>query len=187
MQKSEISEIAEELRKTYGIVSPQKLCEYLGIGLAYMNLGTGSDCIKGLSRTDCRCSSIIINENLNEKQTAFTIYHEIGHILLGHTVKSTCACMSVFSRDETLNLEVEANEFVAEYLMDTEETLQVLKETDSFFEAASVMRVPPVIMDFKWRMLKARGLVTVDAPIYSRRECIKYDLFNGLDVDYFDF
>ena len=185
MHKSEISEIAEKLRKTYGIVSPQKLCEYLEIGLDYMDLGTGPDCIKGLSRTDCRCSAIIINKNLNKKQSDFTIYHEIGHILLGHTVKSTCACMAVLARNETLSLEVEANEFVAEYLMDTDETLRVLKETDSFFEAASVLRVPPVIMDFKWRMLKSRGLVTTDAPIYSRQECIKYDLFDGLDVDFF--
>jgi len=50
-------------------------------------------------------------------------------------------------------MEIEANEFVAEYLMDTNDKLGAVYNTDSFFEAASIMRVPPTIMDFKFRML----------------------------------
>ena len=49
--------------------------------------------------------------------------------------------------------EIEANEFIAEYLMDTEDTMSTLFETGNFFDSARILRVPPAIMDFKWRML----------------------------------
>ena len=80
---------------------------------------------------------------------------------------------SGFAYSLTSALENEANSFVAEYLLDTDETLMVLQESDTFQHAASRLHVPPEILDFKWRMLVSRSLLDRSSPCPARSDCLK--------------
>ena len=57
--------------------------------------------------------------------------------------------------------------------LDTEETMQILTEQNSFFVTASILEVPPEILDFKWRMLKYYGYLSGQSPISINSDCLK--------------
>ncbi len=95
-------------------------------------------------------------------------------IWLGHMDASVCTFHdSGFAYSLTSALENEANSFVAEYLLDTDETLMVLQESDTFQHAASRLHVPPEILDFKWRMLVSRSLLDRSSPCPVQSDCLK--------------
>ena len=50
--------------------------------------------------------------------------------------------------------------------------LDLLNGDMSFFQAAAILRVPPELLDFKFRVLKRQGYA-INAPIYSRSEFMK--------------
>lgn len=75
------------------------------------------------------------------------------------------------------------NMFVAEYLLDTDETMQVLTEQNSFFVTASILEVPPEILDFKWRMLKYYGYLSGQSPISVGSDCLKKMQVGGAGCD----
>ena len=123
-------------------------------------MGISADSIKGFVQYNNRCHCIVLNSDLTEQQHRFILFHEIGHVVLKYSQHSSVPYRNLFSAKETSAQEIEANEFVAEYLLNTKETLDTLKYTNSFFEAAMLLEVPPEIMDFKWRMLRYYQLVS---------------------------
>jgi len=75
------------------------------------------DGISGMQGTYKGRSFIRYNSGHSTKRNRFTVAHEIGHLLLGHT--------SICNRSTSLDpQEIEANEFAAELLM----PLQMLKK-----------------------------------------------------------
>ena len=69
--------------------------------------------------------------------------------------------------DTTDQKEYEANLFAAEFLMTDRDVLERLNADVSFFNAAALLRVPPELLDFKFRVLKRKGYKVVDPPITS--------------------
>ena len=52
-------------------------------------------------------------------------------------------------------------------ILPDDEVLRVLNEDRSFFQAAHILRVPPELLDFKFRILKRQGYA-LTPPLYSR-------------------
>lgn len=173
MKKETITETANELWRVCGTKDPRSLCKMLDIVYDEMPLGTDVDSIKGFVQKNNRSYCIILNSQMSRLQKYFILFHEIGHVVLKHAEYSPCTCRSLLSVKETSIKEIEANEFIAEYLLNTNETLRTLKETGNFYATAQIMNVPPTIMDFKWRMLLYYDLVSNESPIYSRSDCMK--------------
>ena len=59
-----------------------------------------------------------------------------------------------------------------EYLED-EDVLEMLNADMSFFQAAAELKVPPELLDFKFRMMKRSGVQIVDSPITSNSDFLK--------------
>jgi hypothetical protein len=51
--------------------------------------------------------------------------------------------------------------------------LNTLKEDVSFFDAASILNIPPELLDFKFRLMKRRGFKIVEPPITSTGDFLK--------------
>ena len=172
MKKEDITCAAHTLWEKFHERNPRRLCQLLDILIVDLPMGQAAHDIKGLIQKNSRCYCIVLNSDLPGWQQDLITFHEIGHSVLGHAERKICTCRNLFSRTENSIMEIEANEFVAEYLMDTDRTLELLQETGSFFSTASFLHVPPAIMDFKWRMLKYYELVSGESPFYSRSDCM---------------
>lgn len=70
-------------------------------------------------------------------------------------------------------MEYEANIFAAEFLMDDDDVLEKLNEDISFFGAASLLRVPPELLDFKFRLMKRNGYKLIDPPLMANSNFLK--------------
>lgn len=183
MTKREISNIAQKLRDKYDEINPEKLCQHLDIWYEYMPLGTNPHCLKGFISQSNRCYCIIINSDLPKQLQRIIMFHEIGHYALNHLQNTVCAFQDYAIYDNAATMENEANMFVAEYLLDTDETMQVLTEQNSFFGTASILEVPPEILDFKWRMLKYYGYLSGQSPISVGSDCLKKMQVGGTGCD----
>ena len=156
---------AARLRGHLGLTDPETICRALDLQILRLPLGTSRNSIKGFIQRSARCYTIVVNSDLSA---------EIGHYWLGHMDASVCTFHdSGFAYSLTSALENEANSFVAEYLLDTNETLMVLQESDTFQHAASRLHVPPEILDFKWRMLVSRSLLDRSSPCPVQSDCLK--------------
>ncbi len=174
IKKELITKTAQKLWDTYHERNPYKLCDLLGIRYDYMALGNEPDSIQACVVKNSRCYAAVINSDISRIKQCFALFLEISHVKLGHADQlGACTCNNLFSSKENSVMEIEANEFVAEYYMDTEETLDVLRETNDFFQTASIMHVPPAIMDYKYRMLKYYELISCECPIQTRSDCMK--------------
>ena len=67
--------------------------------------------------------------------------------------------------------------FAAEFLLPDDEVLEQLNDDVSFFGAASRLRVPPELLDFKFRVLKRKGYKVIDPPLMCQSNFLK-----GIDV-----
>ena len=63
--------------------------------------------------------------------------------------------------------EHEANVFAAELLLKDEDVLELLNDDTSFFSVASLLRVPPELLDFKFRIMKRKGYQFREPPMQS--------------------
>ena len=57
--------------------------------------------------------------------------------------------------------------FAAELLLKDEDVFELLNDDTSFFGVASILRVPPELLDFKFRVLKHKGYQFVEPPYQS--------------------
>ena len=173
MTNEEITRIARRLRSLHQTTSPEVLCRYLDILIDYFPRGKGPDAVKGLITRNSRCCVITINSDLPKRTQAIVLFHEIGHyVLRHHKRKQVCAFHDYGIFDNASELEDEANRFVAEYLLENNETLDVLQTSCDFFKAASILHVPKEILDYKMRMLKYYKLLNpefAECPVYSKR------------------
>ena len=78
----------------------------------------------------------------------------------------------------------EANCFAADYLLEDEDVLEMLNADMSFFQAAAELKVPPELLDFKFRMMKRSGVQIVDSPITSNSDFLKDIPTSGIIENY---
>ena len=163
----------KRLKKKYHESDPFKLCDAMGIILLDAPMGNYQGACKGFFLTQSRKRSITINSDLPEELQRIIVTHELGHAVLHAKAVGVKAFHDFELFDSTSLMEYEANIFAAEFLMDDDDVLEKLNEDISFFGAASLLRVPPELLDFKFRLMKRNGYKLIDPPLMANSNFLK--------------
>lgn len=168
-----ISNQVAKIKRKYDEHNPSRLASAMGIAVDYVDMGDFPKACKGFFIVHKRQKHITINNALSENIQSIILIHEIGHAVL-HYEKASCAAFHDFVLFDSANqMEYEANIFAAEFLLSDEDVLSVLNEDIFFFEAAKILRVPPELLDFKFRLMKRKGYKLIDPPISSTGDFLK--------------
>ncbi len=179
-----ICEQVQKLKRKYDESDPFKLCRDMGIKLLFSPMGKDETDCKGFFLVQSRIKSITINSDLSKDFQRIIAAHEIGHAIL-HKDKAGVKAFHEFGLfEDATTLEYEANIFAAELLLEDDDVLESLNDDLSFFQAASTLRVPAEILDFKFRTLKWKGYKLNDAPMYSAGNWLKDASDEGCFDDY---
>ena len=168
----------EELERKYGTRDLYELCDSLGIRIRKMDLKKK---LKGFFFYQSRIPNIVIDSNVNEVLERILIAHELGHAVLHKEIAMMVGFQEMEVFDSTSTTENEANLFSAELLLTDEEVLEQLEER-SFFQAAQALYVPAALLDYKFRAMCEKGLLsqTMD---YRHSKYLKEDL-GAYDASY---
>ncbi|MBQ6594759.1 MAG: ImmA/IrrE family metallo-endopeptidase [Clostridia bacterium] len=152
-----ISERVASIRKKYGERDLFRLCERMGITVILHDTPLSVSDFKGFSIIRSRIPIILLNSKMKEELMDTLLAHEIGHSVLHREL----AALRGFHDFDLFGMkdqcEYEANVFAAELLLDNDEVMDVLNQDVTFFGAAKLLRVPPELLDFKFRVLKHQG------------------------------
>ena len=101
--------------------------------------------------------------------------HELGHASLHDKLATMRGFQEMELFDMSAPAEYEANLFAAELIIPDEELLELLSNQDkSFFSIAKELYVPAQLLDFKFRMLKNKGL-RIESPYLAQADFLKKD------------
>ena len=167
----------DRLQRKYHQTDPFKMCDDMGIMVAFEPMGVYEGACKGFFLSQSRKRIITINADLPSHLHRLIAAHELGHAVLHRTAMGVNAFHDFELFDGTSTMEYEANVFAAELLLPNDDVLEQLNDDVSFFGAASRLRVPPELLDFKFRVLKRKGYKVIDPPIMSQSNFLK-----GIDV-----
>ena len=163
---------------------PFRLAAAMKIIVKRIPLGTASNCCKGFCMRESRKTCIVINCDLPEIIQQIILIHEIGHAVL-HQKTLQIKCFHDFELfDSVSQCEYEANCFAADYLLEDEDVMAMLNANISFFQAAAELKVPPELLDFKFRMMKRSGVQIVDSPITANSNFLKDIPTQGIVENY---
>lgn len=131
----------KNLEKKYGTRDPYNLCKRLKINIIYMDLGE----IKGIYKKVVTNKFIVINENLDEFCQKVVLAHELGHAILHHSKEiQALKDYDLFPRFSN-QIEVEANTFAAELLIDDD------FDNDEYIENPSIdIRILEQLKELKY-------------------------------------
>ena len=163
----------ERLKRKFHETDPFLLCDAMGIILLYEPMGTYPGACKGFFLAQSRKRSITVNSDLPEAIQRIIVTHELGHAVLHAKAVGVKAFHDFELFDSTSLMEYEANIFAAEFLMDDDDVLEKLNEDISFFGAASLLRVPPELLDFKFRLMKRNGYKLIEPPLMANSNFLK--------------
>jgi len=147
----------ERLKHKYGEDNPFCLANAMGIFVILEPMGTKPEGCKGFFLAQCRKKTITVNSDLPDSLRRIICIHEIGHAVLHAKQTGVCAFHDFSLFDGTSRAEYEANLFAAQYTLEDDIVLEMLNEDCFFFAAAARLRVPPELLDFKFRILKCKG------------------------------
>lgn len=172
MKRDYISEKVLVVQKKYGKSEPKKLAKDMGIIVSYESMGNSANSCKGFFVMFSRKKHITINSDIKEEVQRIILMHEIAHAILHFG--PLCSAFHDFNLFDSTDIkEYEANMFAADYLISDSEVFETLKEDVSFFDAASILNVPPELLDFKFRLMKRRGFKLVEPPMTSTGDFLK--------------
>ena len=166
-----IEEVVSKLIQKYKTRDPYELCDALGVRIRLKDLGTD---IKAYYFYHSRIRNIVLNNRVTEAFRRILVAHELGHDRLHQEI----AMLRGFQEVELFNVaqptEYEANLFVAELLIDDAELLELLHDGDkTFYGIARELYVPADLLEFKFRVLKAKGH-RIEAPYIAKGDFLKY-------------
>lgn len=156
MQAEMIKREAIRLKAKYQTSDPYEICDALRIRLMLCPMGTGDGSCKGFFLKNARRKAIVLNCDLPEHIRRIILGHELGHAWL-HSSAAISTFHEVSLFDDTDQMEKEENEFAAEFFLDDDDVLEVLDPGTDFLRAASILRVPPELLDFKLRCMERQG------------------------------
>ncbi len=168
-----IHELVDSTIKKFGTRDPFEICKCLHIRIHYKDLGTA---LKAYYFYQSRVKNIIINSRSEEIVRQILCAHELGHALL----HGDLAAMRGFQELNLFNMliptEYEANLFAAELIISDEALLEQLSVPDkSFYNIAKELYVPAELLDFKFRVLRSKGL-QIDAPCVTQSNFLRKDV-----------
>ncbi len=166
-----IRRIAEQMKSRYA--TPEEACRGLDIRLLRLPMGREESACKGFFLMQSRIKAIVLNADLTGRTAGIVLAHELGHALL-HADEAGARGFHDFALfGETDRSEYEANLFAAEFLLDDRRVLETLNGGASFFSAAKRLRVPPELLDFKFRVMKRMGC-KIEAPHLAQSDFMKH-------------
>lgn len=138
----DIKRRVRNLEKKYGTKNPYKLCKMLKIKILYLDLGN----IKGIYKKVLTNKFIAINENLDEFCQKIVLAHELGHALLHHSKEvQALKDYDLFPKCNN-QIELEANTFAAELLID------VAFDSNEYIENPSIdIRILDQLKELKYK------------------------------------
>ena len=157
-----IRDTVNKVKAKYQESDPYRLAAAMHIIVKKLPLGTDPNCCKGFCMRECRKTCIVINCDLPEIIQQIILIHEIGHALL-HQKTLQIKCFHDF---------------------EDEDVLEMLNADMSFFQAAAELKVPPELLDFKFRMMKRSGVQIIDSPITSNSDFLKDIPTSGIIENY---
>ena len=168
-----ISEKIEALIRKYETRNPFELCDNLNIRIRYKDLGTS---MKAFYFYQSRIKNIVLNTRSGRIVQKILCAHELGHALLHGELAAMRGFQELEMFDMTSHTEYEANLFAAELLIDDNELLELLNDSEkSFFGVAKELYVPAELLDFKFRILKNKGY-HIEAPYIAQSDFLKGDI-----------
>lgn len=179
---NEICRIARKYRRRYDCSNPFRLADELRIIVMFEDLGDPSG-NKAMTYCNNRVAIIILNSNLPEVVQVFILYHEIGHYALHKDYfKEPHFEKDVYGNQQK---EIEANQFAAELLLDDDEILEEIQESGyTFYQIASIHKVPCELLAYKLMMLEEKGYDVPPIPEYPSSNFLAGNL--GMDENWND-
>lgn len=140
------------------------------IHIHYKDLGTA---LKAYYFYQSRIKNIVINSRSGIVVRRLLCAHELGHAILHDKLAAMRGFQELELFDMSVPAEYEANLFAAELIISDDELLELLNERDkSFFSIAKELYVPAELLDFKFRILKNKGL-RIESPYIVQADFLK--------------
>ena len=162
-----ISQTVGNLRKEHPNTDPFALVRAMGFLLLFQSMGMALFVFKGFCMMQDGQTSITINSDLPGMIQKIICAHELGHAILHSGTPGMEAFHDFALFDDVSSTEYEANVFAAELLLKDEDVFELLNEDMSFFGVASTLRIPPELLDFKFRVLKRKGYQFREPPVQA--------------------
>ena len=167
------------MKKHYGSADPREILADLGAALLEMDMGSGEGAIKGFIMKCNRMVTVGINTAFSTNAQNKVLFHETGHLVCKHlnNFRSGTLRDSSFGyrSDSSLisKMENEANFFASDYLLNTDETLELIHEYD-LATTAKMLHIPVEFLDYKLRLLYHTGRFQAYQDFLSvRSDCMK--------------
>ena len=173
MKNDYVLQQLNRIKTEYGEIEPQELAEAMNVIVRYEPMGDYDGCCKGFFVCVCRRRHITVNADLPQELQRVILMHELAHAILHCKSGSTAAFHDFAVFDSASIKEYEANIFAADYLMQDETVLALLNEYISFFGAAAILKVPPEMLDFKFRLMKRRGYEMTEPPLMATGDFLR--------------
>lgn len=174
MRAEDIKHLVARLKCKYRTCDAEEMCDALGIRVSRKSMGTSPNSCKGFFMVHNRCKIAVVNNDLDELIQGVILPHELAHGVL-HVDRKIRTFHELSYMDETDLLEREANVFAAEFLVDDTALFDIMDSQIDFFHLASLLAVPPELLDFKLRLLKQQGY-PVNAPYIAQSDFLKRDI-----------
>lgn len=176
-----ITSVVEQLINKHGTRDPFTLCRAMNINIRYKDC---DNLLKAYFVTISRIKSIVINNQIHSAVQKILLAHELGHAVLHKEI----ALLRGFQEFELFDAhdptEYEANLFAAELLIEDNELIELLNDSDkSFFSVARELSVPAELLDFKFRVMKRKGY-RIKAPYLANSDFLKNDIDGCYDTEY---
>jgi Zn-dependent peptidase ImmA (M78 family) len=148
---------AQRCRERYRTSDPYELLDAMGVVLRHSDAYP-----RGGLRRYCavikRIRYVVINQKQPEEEQRVVAAHEGGHLIL-HAAELKVGAMRDFDvYNVTSRLELQANSFAADFLIDDEEVLDLMHSHDAdFFNVAKELLVPAPFLSFKLYSMVNRG------------------------------
>jgi len=155
------------LHKKYSTRDPFELLDYMGATVIFTQ-AYGRDGLKGYSTVMNRIKYAVINGKLSKSEQKVVAGHEAAHLTL-HTnemLSSPIKALRDFDMwDSSGRIEYEANLFLADFMLEDDEVIALVRdEYKDFFGISRELSVPSPLLAFKLYSMTRRGY-DVKSPI----------------------
>ena len=169
---------SNRLKMKYRTNDPEEVCHAMNISVKYTSRGTNEGSCKGFYMANSRCKIAVINNDLPAHIQRIILPHELGHGV-HHVTPALCTFHELTVLNESNRLEYEANIFAAEFMLNDDDVFDALQMRLGFFQTASLLEVPPELLDFKIRLLQREGH-KITAPYIGNADFLKRDISKPL-------
>ena len=180
MNASVIKHEVQRIKEKYQTEDLFEICHERKIEILYASMGIHAGSCKGFYLVNCQCKVITLNCDLPENVQRIILAHELGHDVL-HSHRAGISRFHEFAiMESSSGMEYEANVFASEFLIEDGAVIQSIKAYEGdFFRVASILGVPPEMLDFKLRLLGQEGY-KFQSPLTASGNFLRRDITKAL-------